>query len=319
MRCLEALGGERSSVPGLRAIVVDGGSKDNSADQLAQAIRDPRYSDWVDFIPLPINGGFGWANNQAILKLAAAKEPPEFVHFLNPDTEVAKGAVAALLTELENHPRCGAAGSQLVGFDGTPAASAFPFPSAGHEFVNASLSETVGGLIGIGPRTIQTPTSSEVDWVSGASVMMRSAALREVGLFDDGFFLYFEEVELMHRMKAAGWTVRHVPASRVMHTEGSSTGVDGVSARAHPAYWYQSRRRYFVRSGGVAGLVRANGAWLAGSIVAALKRLSGRAAANPTRTAGVLGAGLLPRSSDLRPSIPAWGDAPGRPPAWMKK
>ena len=54
--------------------------------------------------------------------------------------------------------------------------------------------------------------------------MARSATLRETGLFDDGFFLYFDEVELMHRMKARGWVIRHVPDSRVIHAEGSSSG-----------------------------------------------------------------------------------------------
>ena len=144
---------------------------------------------------------------------------------LNPDTEVEKGAVVELVRELQAHPRCGAAGSQLLSTDGSAAASAFPFPSKGHEFVNASLSERMGRMFGVGARSLQPETSSEVGWVTGASVMFRSTALRETGLFDDGFFLYFEEVELMRRLHAHGWTVRHVPESRVMHIEGASTGL----------------------------------------------------------------------------------------------
>ena len=99
--------------------------------------------------------------------------------------------------------------------------------------------------------------------------MFRAEALRDVGLFDDGFFLYFEEVELMHRMKAKGWTVRHVPQSRVVHIEGASTG--GPAARAQPRTWYESRRRYFALTGGVLSLVTANAGRLAGRAVGLAK------------------------------------------------
>jgi hypothetical protein len=207
----------------------------------------------------------------------------------------------------------------LLAVDGKPIPSAFAFPSAGHEFVNASLSETLGRLVGVGPRTIEGSASAEVEWVTGASVMVRSAALRETGLFDDGFFLYFEEVELMHRIRAAGFAVRYVPKSRVLHAEGSSTGVDGKSARPHPLYWYQSRRRYFARTGRRAAVLGANLAWVAGIVVAGMKKIAGRAAPNPTRTANILRAGLWANSRDLRPSIPAWSDPPGKPPGWMQR
>jgi N-acetylglucosaminyl-diphospho-decaprenol L-rhamnosyltransferase len=319
MRCLAALRGERELLPKLRAVVVDGGSGDDSAADLAKGVMGPDYLEWVAFLPLPINGGFGWANNQAILTLAREAPTPEFIHLLNPDTEVERGAVGALVEALQTDPRCGAAGSQLLTPDGRAAASAFPFPSAGNEFVNASLSERLGALLGVGPRAMDPGENCEVDWVTGASVMLRSAALRESGLFDDGFFLYFEEVELMHRIKAAGWTVRHVSESRVVHAEGASTGIDATAARPHPDYWYQSRRRYFGLTGGRAGVIGANTAWLAGSAVAALKAVAGRGASKSTRTADLIRNGWWPRPEDTRASCAAWNDPPGKPPAWMSR
>ena len=318
MRCLAALRAERQALPKIKAVVVDGGSGDNSATALAKEIAGADYRGWVTFLPLPINGGFGWANNQAVLTLAREQDPPEFIHFLNPDAEILADAVAALVRELVAYPRCGAAGSQLLTVESKEIASAFAFPSAGREIVNASVSETFGRLLGVGPRSITAAGSIEVDWVTGASFMARSATLRETGLFDDGFFLYFEEVELMHRMKARGWTIRHVPSSRVIHEEGSSSGVDGGSARPYPAYWYQSRRRYFARTQGRAGLVGANLAWLLGSAVASVKKMVGRATANPARTSDILRWGSWANARDLRPSFPAWGDPPGKPPAWME-
>jgi N-acetylglucosaminyl-diphospho-decaprenol L-rhamnosyltransferase len=317
VRCLAALRGEKRSLPELRAVVVDGGSGDGSATILAQAVAQPDYRDWVSFLPLPLNGGFGWSNNQAMLTLARQSSPPEFIHLLNPDTEIIEGAVVSLVEHLRAHARCGAAGSQLLGRDGEPAASAFTFPSAGLDFVTSSQSEFLGRLVGVGPRTVNAEHSIEVDWVTGASVMFRSAALRETGLFDDGFFLYFEEVELMHRLRARGWTVRHVPASRVVHIEGASTGVGAAAAPGPlPAYWYRSRRRYFTLTGGASAALGANLAWLAGHAAGKVKAAFGRTPPG-ARVRDLMRFGFWPRPNDGGPSVPAWGDAPGKPPAWM--
>jgi hypothetical protein len=309
--CLAALSGERALVPNLRAIVVDGGSGDGSAEELAATVAGEAYRDWVEFLPLPINGGFGWANNQALLRLAHESSPPDYVHLLNPDAKVTRGAVARLVEELKVYPRCAAAGSQLLASDGTPTGAGFRFPTAGRELVSAARVAALGRLLGIRPTIVAD--SSEVDWVTGASVMLRVAALRETGLFDDGFFLYFEEVELMHRLRAAGWLVRHVPESRVYHAEGSSTGIASVGQM--PEYWYRSRHRFFQLTGGRASAMAADMAWTLG------------------RPLGIFKAALRPQSSRRRvrtldlvrhsfrrepASAPAWGDAPGKPPAWME-
>ena len=318
LRCVEALLAEKALLPGLRAIVVDGGSDDGSAAEIGQALAGPQYRDWVSFLPLPINGGFGWANNQAILGLAREQQPPEFIYLLNPDAEVMSGAVGALLSDLAGNPRCAAAGSQLLNAEGCPTASAFRFPSAGREFINAASSEKLGRLLGIRSTVVRSDRSADVDWVTGASVMFRAAALRETGLFDDGFFLYFDEVELMHRLHARGWTVRHVAQSRVRHLEAASTGVS--SARPFPPYWYRSRQRYFTLTGGRSGALAADLGLLAGRLVRWAKSLVGRApdGAGP-RPADFLRSGFWPRADQAAPSIPAWGDDPGRPPVWMQR
>jgi GT2 family glycosyltransferase len=315
-RCVAALAAERERLPRLRAAVVDGGSGDASPQILAKALAEPEYADWVSFLPLAINGGYGWANNQAILRLAGEKNSPEFIHILNPDAEVSEDAVARLVGELQAHPRCGAAGSQLLAPGGHAVASAFRFPSAGREFVAAARSEAIGRMLGIAPMVVRATESTEVDWVSGASVMFRSEALRDAGLFDDGFFLYFEEVELMHRMSAKGWSVRHVPESRVVHVEGASTG--GPAARAQPRAWYESRRRYFALTSGRSSLVGVNLAWLVGRAAGIAKNaLRASADGDGMRSGDLLRFGFWPGAS--RPSVPSWGEPPGRPPAWMER
>jgi GT2 family glycosyltransferase len=318
LRSVAALAGERSFLPNLEAIVVDGGSPDNSADLIRDALTADEYRSWVSFLPLSLNGGFGWANNQAVLRLASEPHPPEFIYFLNPDAEVTGGAVAALAQELEVHSNCAVAGSQLLNPDGSNAASAFRFPSLGREFIGGAQSEKLGRLLGIPTGVIRSAERKEVDWVTGASVMFRSEALQECGLFDDGFFLYFEEVELMHRLHQHGWAVRHVPESRVFHLEGVSTGIGAATAeRPHPAYWYRSRRRYFGLTGGRSAIIGAGLGALAGQCLAAVKRLLGRKqASNSFRALDLVRLGLIPERTDLRPSVPQWGDAPGRSPAW---
>jgi hypothetical protein len=312
-RCLTALRSERERLPQLKAVIVDGGSGDASAEELATAVADPEFASWVSLLPLPINGGFGWANNQAILALARETAPPDYVHLLNPDAEVMAGAVAALVEELEAHPRCGAAGSQLLTSEGRPAASAFRFPSPGREFTAAAQTAKLGRLLGVAPTVVEAAESVEVDWVTGASVMFRAAALRDTGLFDDGFFLYFEEVELMHRMRDKGWTARHVPWSRVVHLEGASTGLGAAAVRPLPPYWYQSRRRYFLLTGGRTAALAADAAWLAGRAVSLLKGMLRRAG----RESGARASQLFRTREIANASVPKWGDEPGRPPAWM--
>jgi GT2 family glycosyltransferase len=317
-KCVAALSTEKRLLPKLRAIVVDGGSADGSEAELAPFVAQSEYASWVSFLPLELNGGFGWANNQAILSLAREPTPPEFVHLVNPDAEVIRGAVAALARQLQRHPRCGAAGSQLIDEHGAETASAFRFPSPGREFVDAAQSARLGRALGVTPALVSSKLACEVDWVTGASVMFRSDALRETGLFDDGFFLYFEEVELMHRLRSRGWTVRYVPESRVVHSEGSSTGIGG--GRELPSYWYDSRRRYFALTGGRPAALSAHLASLAGCTVRWGKSLIGlRARHDVARAGALLRLGSRAKSDDVHPSVPSWGDPPGKPPAWMSR
>ena len=86
--CLSGLLSEHSEFRDLRVLVVDGGSGDNSADELTRLVARPEFRDWVKFLALPINGGFGWANNQAVHRLMASSDRPQYIHLLNPDAQI---------------------------------------------------------------------------------------------------------------------------------------------------------------------------------------------------------------------------------------
>lgn len=325
LACVASLGGERRTLPSLKVVVVDGGSGDGSPVLLAKALDVAKYRDWVTFLQLPINGGFGWANNQAIQLLLSSHDPPSYVHLLNPDSEIEPGAVRLLVEYLEAHPRVAAVGSQLLELDGSWTGSAFSFPSIRGELSRGARTASVHRLLGIPPVAVKPETAAEVDWATGASVMFRVEALREVGLFDEGFFLYHEEIELMWRLRKAGWTIATEPRSRVRHVGGGSTGIHyrATSTAAEPRrprYWYRSRSRYFALTRGWSVAALAYFSWIIGHAIWGVRRLLGLApGAKPFehQLRDHL-ANSFPRPHDLVSAVASADSRRGAKPAWMR-
>jgi hypothetical protein len=324
--CLASLKAEHSALPGLRVIVVDGGSGDGSERVLAEAIGRPEYRDWVELLALPINGGFGWANNQAISRFLSDPDPPEYIHLLNPDSEVEPGAVQCLVQYLDAHARVAAVGSQLLEMDGSWTGSAFSFPTIRGEFSRGAGTGVIDKMLGVPPVAVRPTSATEVDWATGASVMFRVDALHQVGLFDEGFFLYHEEIELMWRLRKAGWAIATEPKSRVRHVGGGSTGVHSrqveTAARPRrPEYWYRSRTRFFGLTRGRAAASVAFHSWILGHAVWKIRRFAGLAR-NAKPVDHELRDHLVnarPKRHDLIPApMPPLGP-PSSKPAWMEK
>ncbi len=326
LRCLAALAAERALLPGLRAVVADGCSGDGSADTLAAAMTHPDFEGWAEFLPLPINGGFGWANNQIMLRLLQSDNPPDFFHLLNPDARITPGAVKALYDRMMADPQCGAVGSQLIDGDGNMQVGAFRDFGIRHELARGAHTHALLRLLGA--KDIAVPPSAKAhpaDWVSGASVMIRSAALRETGLFDDSFFLYFEETELMRRLRRGGWSVWYEPASKVEHEGGASTQLartkSALARTGRPLYWYESQKRLMFRTMTTAGAWAALAAWLIGRLIFALRLMTGTSrdrsvVKNETRDTLKI---WFRRSRLDRERHPVRWDSPlGLPPAWMR-
>lgn len=322
LKCLEALSNERKFLPDLKAIVVDNGSCDDSGPILSDAIEQSSFSEWVEYLPLSLNGGFGWGNNQAILHLLKRQARPEAFFLLNPDTVIERGALRSLVDYLIEQPDAGAVGSQLVNPDGSLAGSAFRFPTVAREFIRGINLGRIGRVLGIAPTLVPYGTRGAVDWVTGASVLLRREALEQVGLFDTGFFLYFEEVELMHRLGRHGWVAYHCPESRVTHIAGASSGVvDGKTAGNHvpPDYVFRSRRRFFVLTGGKSKALWANLAWLTGdSLRRAIATISGRrTVGSAAESKALLRIGLRANEKDAMAAFDTVDHDVGGLPAWM--
>jgi len=264
--CLRSLEPCRDEVPGTRVVVVENGSRDGSAEVLRRAIDENGWGAWVDLLVNPTNLGFTGGNNSAIRPALAGSDRPEQVLLLNSDTVVHRGALQALVDFLDAHPRAGIAGSRLLSPTGETQASPFRFFTALGEFERGVRVGVVTRMLSRW-RTPIFPVPDEpvaADWVSGASMLLRSTMLDEIGLLDEGLFTYYDDVDLCFRARRAGWEVWFVPASRVVHLEGASSGVTATSARRWPAFYFQARRRFLLKSYGPFRAALTDAAFLAG-------------------------------------------------------
>ncbi|MEM7682854.1 MAG: glycosyltransferase family 2 protein [Planctomycetota bacterium] len=249
--CLASLEPEARAFAGrLSVVVTDNDSGDGSAEHIASAVDKHGWSDWCTVMPLPKNGGFAYGNNRGIEAVLAQDPAPDFVLLLNPDTVVRPAAVSELVRYLQDNPAYGLAGSRLEDPDATPQRSAFRFIGV--------LSELEAGLrIGLASRLLSKwivapPVRDDahpVDWVAGASLLVRRAVFGSVGLLDEGYFMYFEEVDFCLRARRAGYACGYAPQSRVVHLVGQASGVTDTKKppKRRPAYWFESRRRYLLK------------------------------------------------------------------------
>ncbi len=265
--CLRSLEAEVRAEGDWRVIVVENASGDGSTEQIWKAIQAEHWGDWAEVLPLDKNLGFAGGNNAALRPVLAEKPRPDYVLLLNPDTVVRPGAVRALVDFMDQNPKVGIAGSRLEDPDGTPQRSAFRFHTIASEFEGSFRLGLVSRFLHravIAPPVRDEP--HECDWVAGASMLVRPAVFDAIGLMDDDYFLYFEEVDFCLRARRAGWPCWYVPASHVVHLVGQASGVTDTKkpARRMPPYWFASRRRYFRRNHGWFYELFANLAWTVG-------------------------------------------------------
>ena len=211
LRCLAALAAELP--PDAEVIVVDDGSRDDTVAVLAATHSAARV------VRLAPARGFSAAAN-AGLSVATG----ELLWLLNSDTEVKPGAVAALRAAFARNDRLGAAGPLLVAPDGSPQWSGGRVPNARWLFALASggapLAARVPGYRR--RRPVSGHDGRPVEWIPGTALVMRAAACREVGPFDETLALYVQDLDWGIRLRAVGWGVALVPAARVVHVGGAT-------------------------------------------------------------------------------------------------
>lgn len=263
--CLKSLSGEIGRVPGALVGLLENGTGDDSADRLRTAIEENGWSSWVDLSVVHPNLGFTGGNNLLIRRALDAADPPEYVLMLNSDTIVKEHALDALVRFMDSHPQVGIAGSRMLWPDGTVRASPFRFLGVLSEFDGGLRLGVVSKLLS---RWVAIPPApreaARVDWVSGASMILRRTMLERIGLLDEGLYTYFDDIDICWRARQAGWETWYAPESAVIHLGGASTGLTRKAANRRPAYWYQARRRYFLKSYGKLRTILADAAYILG-------------------------------------------------------
>ncbi|WP_026369860.1 glycosyltransferase family 2 protein [Kallotenue papyrolyticum] len=231
LACLESL---PAAIGDLRADVwvVDNASRDDSV----AAVRS-RYAH-VRLIENRTNLGFAAANNQAIRGGAG-----RYVLLLNSDTVAAPDSIELLVRFADDHPRVGAVGGQLLNADGSFQASRARFPSLWSETLNVTgLGRRLYGpwYPGYGPRHSRHPCRADV--LPGACMLVRRAAIEQVGPMDEDYFMYSEETDWCLRLHRAGWELWYLPDARILHHGGQSTQ---QAREPMIAALYRSKVRFF--------------------------------------------------------------------------
>jgi len=222
--------------------VVDNASRDGSLSMLRREFPEVRV------VANERNLGFTAANNQA-LRLASGR----YLLLLNPDTEVVGDALPRLVKYMEEHPEVGVVAPQLLYPDGGVQPSRRRFPTRLTGLIESTPLQRVfrgsDTLRRYYVSDVADDQEQEVDWVVGACFLVRATTTREVGFFDERYFMYSEELDWCYRIKTAGWRVTYLPNARVIHYEARSSEQDVL---ARDIYFHESKCLFYGKAFGPA-------------------------------------------------------------------
>lgn len=276
--CLRSLSGEIHRVPGAKVAVCENGTGPEDARRLREAIAVNEWNDWASLTVLETNLGFTGGNNVILREAMKSDNPPDYVLLLNSDTIVLPHALDALVEFMDKHPKVGIGGSRLETPEGEVHISAFRYHTIANEFDRGLRLGLVSKLMSkqlLAPPP--PPADCESDWVAGASMIIRREVLAQIGLLDEDYYTYFDDIDYCMRARKAGWPTWYVPESRVIHLVGCSTKISDPQkeqvAKRRPRYWYQARARFFTKSYGPIYAALADLAFMAGFAVWRLRRL----------------------------------------------
>jgi N-acetylglucosaminyl-diphospho-decaprenol L-rhamnosyltransferase len=275
-RAVTALLGELDTVGSPLVYLVGDDSGDGSLDRLRQAERET-WGERVVLIASGNNGGYGHAINVGFAAAMGRSPAPEYIYVLDSDAFVEPGSLRKLVSFMDGQPRAGLAGSTINGADGTRV-SAFRFPTPLSELGSESRLDLIARLLPEAVVALPEPAeTTEVDWISAVSVLIRRAVLEQIGGFDEGLSSYFQEVDFCRRARRAGWRSYYVAQAPISHTGCVSTRLSGGSLPM-PASWFASRSRYFLKHHGRLYAALCDLGWATGTL---LRRTRGTVLGNP--------------------------------------
>lgn len=259
---------------GERVIVVDNDSCDDSVSQIQSAINDEAWGSWVDLRESRGNRGFSAGINIGIQAIDA-----DVYFLLNSDTLVRPGALVELRKAMVQNPDAALVAPRLEWPDAEPQDSVFRDPTPISEFDRAACTGPISRIL---RRWSTSPPLSDCPlpfaWASFAAILVRREVFESIGLLDEGYFLYFEDVDFCRRARLAGFQGLYWPKAHVVHLRGGSGPVKEQQSKLYslPAYYYASRSRFFAKSYGRLGLLATNLMWVLGRTVSFLRELFGQ-------------------------------------------
>lgn len=271
--CLTTLLPELEAIDA-RVVIVDNHSADNSPEIIRTWLTEHDAAGKVLFVQSNRNAGFADGNNIGIESCHA-----QYYLLLNSDTLVRSGAIRALLDTAMRFPEAGLISPRLEWPDGTGQESCFQFITPFSELIASSKTGLIEKLLK--QYIVAWPVQEKIarpQWTSFACVMVKNEVFKQIGLLDNGYFMYFEDTEFCYRAHKAGWEIVHNPEAHVVHLRGGSSPVKEQSRlkKRVPRYFYESRARYFYQTSGWPGLMSANLLWWIGRIVSGTRQLLGR-------------------------------------------
>ncbi len=270
--CLRSLDGQIDAT-NQGVVVVDNCSGDDSAAQIESTIESNGWGGWARVVRSPVNGGFAAGNNVGI-KASHAK----VYMLLNSDTIVRDGAIETLMRTLDEHREIGMLGPQLEWPDGKHQTSTFRYRTPITEMLYAS---NLGVLDRLFPNSVVARElhdfTTGIDWASFACMTIRREVIDSVGLLDEDYFMYFEDMAMCRKATNAGFVIAYQPEAHVVHLRGGSSPVKEQTKqrKRRPAYYYAARSHYLRTFYGTIGRILGNLLWMFGWMLGALRGRTG--------------------------------------------
>jgi hypothetical protein len=269
--CLESLHNELAFVPNLKVIVVDNDSPDDSFQVVSSFVEKRNWSNWITIKASSVNGGFAHGNNIAIKSFMKNLET-NYIWLLNPDTFIEEKAGLSLVEFLEDNTNAGIAGSYQQDENRKQLVSTFNYPTPFGELIGSAKLGALDKLFSNSVIPQHNPINKKsYQWMSGASLMVKREVFEEVGLMDEKYFLYFEEVDFCFKAKKHGYSTHYIKESVISHYVGASTDITNVK-QAKPQYWFDSRRRFFIKNYGLTSAYLADFNHLVGIVFFKIKQ-----------------------------------------------
>lgn len=267
-----------SVIPQLRdkqhIVVIDNNSQDQSIEGIKRWLSQHHHESQVSLIESKANLGFSGGNNLG-LQFAEA----EYYLLLNSDTLMRDGALDRLIDAAERQEDAGIISPRLEWPDGQPQISCFRYHSPASELIKSACTKQITQILRA--WDIPIPLDEQVSspqWTSFACVLIKKAVFDQVGLMDEGYFLYFEDADFCKLADNSGWKIINEPSAHVVHLRGGSSPVkSNIAARKRlPKYYYASRARFYAKHYGYLGLLFANCCWIFGRTISLARAVLGK-------------------------------------------